>query len=995
MNNDNIDHSNPINRGKSPLDNLVHIASNMSHDFNQSIQLQNQSPSPIPLNQRQFSNSNSPSTPASFSGATTSTQKSSKVKRMACVECRQQKSRCDAYEKQPNPCSRCAKKGLKCDIKSDYKRTYKRARIAQIEKEFQELKRSLTNTQAAELLAKFPSLTSSKPQPADPSSNTTELNVTRGLEHTGVSSNLDRTPNPPSANQLQLHEHAKTNNNNNNNSNRDLFPKQPQLPQFPQPQQQTQPSPYQAYSYNSSETNPSIPNTPSISRPAYPYSNASKQQASRSKVSILEELLICEEKSIDSITLSPETIRSLYLEYVDRYHPIMPVVDISKGPERIFKLCPPLFWVIMFVSLRRFEGDSSNTLLLELSPIVKGILAEIMISPITRYNPTEEDEPILNVSSVYSAQAFLLYSYWPPITSSLSADSSYNTVATAFFQAIRIGLHSPTTTGFTSDRGTDQKTPQQLAMIHEQVKTWIVCNIASQTIATAFGFPACTQFDSSIWFYSQPGSNVTIPRNLLFMMEIAHFEDQMSRSLNSNPSDPCGLIDASERLPLLKLLGKRLDSLEMTLKNEMVAENDRDFRVFEILSTRVHLLSYFFMDSSRIAPFELQRGLIKLYNAAIALVDHTRDCQLRDKKFVKYLPGVYLLNLWQAGCIIGKLIHSTLKKYIDVGSGKQSYESVINLTFKASILKHDMAYRSSGITRNMWQLFRTLDAKKQNPLSIEIRNRMSASVFFDCLNLLRDKVGITKLSMKTDQSITAEAGQQDDDEEDEVEEEEDDDRDSDEQAIDDSPGNNEKSNGSHGEDVESSNISLKTTPGSTNSSRIRKARSLSNNADAESKARRIIRTIPLDPEPIAIGSSKRSSIFKVVNSSADSSPRDVPGGSLSSIATATTLDKSNLGSMHPMAGSPSSQLRDMQQQKFAHGIVHEQASQVGSIQSINTAAETNLQQQQQQQQQQANVIFNDSPVQIGLENLDMENLDNDVLWKDVGDLMNDFGFHAF
>lgn len=308
-----------------------------------------------------------------------------------------------------------------------------------------------------------------------------------------------------------------------------------------------------------------------------------------------------------------------------------------------------------------------------------------------------------------------------------------------------------------------------------------------------------------------------------------------------------------------------------------------------------------------------------------------------------------------------------------------------------------MAYRSSGITRNMWQLFRTLDSKKQNPLSIEIRNRMSASVFFDCLNLLRDQVGITKLSMKTDQSITAEVGEHDDDDEEddgeEEEEEDDDDNVIDEQVIDESPPENEKGNSSNGgDDAESSNMSLKTTPGSTYSSKVRKARSLSNNADAESKARRIIRTIPLDPEPISIGSSKRSSIFKVVNSSADSSPREASTGSMGSIIAAPIGDKSSLSTIHPMTAPPASQLQEMQLQKLSHGVGKEQAVQRVSARPIvnHNAADTYI-----QQQQQPNVIFNDSPIQIGLENLDMENLDNDVLWKDVGDLMNDFGFHAF
>ena len=129
---------------------------------------------------------------------------------------------------------------------------------------------------------------------------------------------------------------------------------------------------------------------------------------------------------------------------------------------------------------------------------------------------------------------------------------------------------------------------------------------------------------------------------------------------------------------------------------------------------------------------------------------------------------------------------------------------------------------------------------------------------------MRAQVGITKLTTKTDESHPA-----DDDEAIEESQEEVDDEDDqqlaemgNEKAA---PSEDEKNGSLH-------NVSQKSTPNSTTSSRVRRARTLSNNMDAESKTRKIIRTIPLDPEPISIGASKRSSIFKVVNSSTDSSP---------------------------------------------------------------------------------------------------------------------------
>lgn len=277
---------------------------------------------------------------------------------------------------------------------------------------------------------------------------------------------------------------------------------------------------------------------------------------------------------------------------------------------------------------------------------------------------------------------------------------------------------------------------------------------------------------------------------------------------------------------------------------------------------------------------------------------------------------MYILSIWQAAFIIGKLAHSPLQKVVDVGSGRQTYQTAISLAAKASVLKHDIAYRSSGIMKSMWQLFRTLDKRNISSWTISIRTRMAASVFFDCLYLLREKVGMIKLNNRTDGNGT--------NVDDEAISEEDEDFDgatgSDKDTA---PTEDQKSN--------------KSTPSST-SSRSKKPRSLSNNLDAESTARKIIRTIPLDPQPMSV--SKRSSIFNVVNNSTETSPHMRSEGSYQ---------------------SPN------QDQKMAQNATSGLAKQ------------------------------DPSPMYESLEHFDMDSLDissSDLLWKDVDSVMNDFGFHT-
>lgn len=816
-----------------------------------------------------------------------------KNRRLACTWCRQQKSKCDAREHFPNPCSRCQKKGLSCQLKPDFKRTQKRARIALIEKEFAELKRSFMSPLSAEIVKIVPALCT---------------------EGTPIS----------------------------------VSP-QPGFIQIPR-----QGSPFDILVSNHSSM-------PALEQPIRPPSRAASSEPHKDQIP--DVALLCEEKSLDSVTLDPDTIRLLFMEYVRHYHVILPVVDVLKGPERIYRLCPALFWVIMFVGLRRY--DDNKSLLLELSPLIKGILAEITISPITRYNPIEEDEPIMNASSVYSVQAFILYTLWPPLTSSLSADSSWNTIGVALFQAIRIGLHS--SSQILEEDEKNEKSSRQNSLAQEHLKTWITCNIVSQNIATAFGFPAFVQFDSLRAHYAD------IPLSTRQNMEIAHFEDQVAKTLNLNSTTDTGLTHVNERLALMKVLIRQLDELEIKLTFE--SADEYGYRKFLYIVARIHLLTHYFLDASKIPLFELSKGLVRLYNAAISLIDHTEMCQAKNKDFMKYLPVVSILNLWQASCIIVKLANSPFKSVIDVDSGKQIYLNAISLVARASILKHDMAYRASGIMRNMWQLFRTLDEKGLTSLSIKIRSRMAASVFFDCMSLLRDQVGMAKLNFRTDTRDNAAEEYQD---EEELYER---DNLSGEEAVESSEEENRSNEPMSSEHRSVGSASQKSTPGSSNSSRVRKKRSLSGLQDAESKARRIIRTIPLDPQPIS--ASKRSSIFKVVNTSTDTLP-SVANDTEDCRGLISPGSKSGAGMLPPNRGVVNHASVDIAANTM-QDAQHNQSNVLNAMEPIapKTVNEVLLD-------------YKESPSRGIVANLeeDIFEMSNDSLWKDVDSLMNDFGFHT-
>lgn len=838
------------------------------------------------------------------------------ARRLACTCCRQQKSKCDAQVKYPLPCTRCGTKGLSCELNKRFKRTEKRARLALIEREFSELKKSLQiPLTAVDMIRTAPALVGTSfgvtPSPASPSNLSQAASFSRmGTPHSQSPFYLGVMP-------------VNSDLRHGSRTPKELEPN-------------VQPSTGAIISQNAPFVNSHGPSKKAKSNTAqdiYP------------SPTIPESALVCEEKTLENVTLSPKMIKSLFLEYIRNYHSILPIVDVRRGPERIYRLCPALFWVIIYVTLRRFNDDKS--LLVQLSPLIKNILAEITISPIARYNPTEEEEPIMNSCSVFSVQAFVLYSMWPPLTSSLSADSSWSTIGVALFQAIRLGLH---TSGSLLEQyeGTKEQ-DGQYEIAQEQTKTWIFCNTVSQNIASAFGYPAFVLFD----FLSVHHCEFSVSTRSL--IELAQFEDQVCKTLGLATFS--GTSQTNERLALLKVFANQLDDLDFKVVSESSQENG--FHKLQFILARVHLLSFYFLDAENVLSFEISKGLVRLFNASCTLIGHVHMCQAKNSRFVEYLPAVSVLGIWQASFFIVKLAHSSTKSLVDVSAAKECYSVAVDLVAKASILRHDISYRASGIMRNMWQFYRRLDEKNELELRISIKSRMAASVFFDCLSLLRDKVGMAKFNIKTDVRGSTESNEENVglSDEDLVQTH---------AGITASVSDNDtstlisrQSSGSEQAD------SQRTMPGSFGSSaRAQNEGALSDTGDAESIVRRIIRTIPLDPQPIS--ASKRKTAHKSLISSSEILP-SLNLEKENGVAASSTTPRFPAFPKLPIHGQPlPSDLPETLQN------VENNPERITSGMFIPTAGLVDI--------------------DVLLEQDLLEN--NDSLWKDVDSLMNDFGFYA-
>lgn len=627
-------------------------------------------------------------------------------KRIACIECRQQKVRCDAHEQYPGSCTRCSKKKLTCLLQPDFKRTYKRRRLVEVEQEIERLRHSMEAQESEKRRIVSGSLLD--------------------LSNSSYSIPLIAEDTPAT--------------------------KYSDLP-APKEKLQNVETPSSVDSSNVEQFN--TPPGAGSSSSAQHYRHRPGAATASGHVDLDPSVLACTEKTMDGVTLNPATIANLFKEYVAKYHPFLPVVDVLKGPEQIYKLCPSLFWTIMAIASRRYDKDGE--LMMQLTPILKSCLSEITISPINRLASKDDSSPIFNVASAYTVQAFLIYTMWPSITSTLSADSSWSTAGIAMYSGIRVGLHCP---GYARDFGRIKTDNPIYPKLSEQIRTWICCNIVSQTVATVYGFPAFTSFDASVIAACDADSAIDVPDTIKQLMLIQHLEEEVAKTLNSNPKDPLGLSELSERLSLIQILSRKMDELEMRLGNL------DDCRKFVMLGARVHLLTYYFLDNGGYSEIQLQKGMVHVYNSALALLEHAERAYQRDRSFFRYMPGIYAQILWQSSCIICKVYHSPFSQFVDSTAGHQMYMSCVSLISKASILKHDMMYRAAEIMQQVWRLFGALARRNSGKAAsprILIRTRMSASVFFDVLWTTREEIGIRSVApVVLDQRNPADADDDDD-----------------------------------------------------------------------------------------------------------------------------------------------------------------------------------------------------------------------------------------
>ncbi|KKK19251.1 hypothetical protein AOCH_005713 [Aspergillus ochraceoroseus] len=415
-------------------------------------------------------------------------------------------------------------------------------------------------------------------------------------------------------------------------------------------------------------------------------------------------------KRIEDVAVVPERVTELFDLFFTYYHPFLPFLDRGQSPEDYYNVSPLLFWTIISVGARRYRTDSNllNSLSGPVSRLVWSTLADIP-------------------QSYHVVKALCLLCSWPFPTSSTSTDPTFMLCGMMLQVAMQLGLHRPShSQDFSKFR---------VELIEEELKdkvrTWAICNIVAQRVATGYGQPSSTMYDWTLSSNESMDPNFKLPDSIRHRLDIEKFCDKVTKALYTNRRDPVGLCSDQERSTLISILSRDLDELENHLKPHNDGITDLYLR-----ASNLHLhLSAFFDDPT---AKDYRERLLSLYLATTSFLEAAMKLQTEVGLVLSYTPYYIYQMMVAGGCTLLKLCKSFFAAHIDMDYTKGLFNRTIWAIRGVSVISNDLPERLAEVLAQMWRLGGAPSpqppvdgAEMDDSLMLKVRCRMSMSLLFD------------------------------------------------------------------------------------------------------------------------------------------------------------------------------------------------------------------------------------------------------------------------
>lgn len=634
----------------------------------------------------------------------------------SCTHCRQHKIKCNALETLPQPCARCLKMNLVCEVNPDFK-PQKGSQLTILKNDINDLKMKLNylvrnegiiancikvNKESDELLSKLkdvkyiPSLSS--------------VNENGKNEELNINTRFDQLP-------ALLQKAISSSENYSINENKNIST--------------SINSPTESATGNTNSINNILSKIKSTTDSPSTSSSYSSSRNTNNKKS--------KRFTLGDVTLSLENATSLYDNFQKKYLSFFPIVKLTASVKELYKQSPILFWTIMLTSSL---SSTTPKLYLALSDLIKiKIMQKCWL-----------DTP----RSAYIIQALLILSCWPLPSQKIMDDCSYRFLGFAKNLAMQLGLHrgafmwefSRTQTMLNKDeQNNEQINDDEIKNDNElwRTRTWIAVFIQEQIWSSLLGLPNNTKIDFLVQkALNEPDDEKLLPLRLKSLLLLTNFQNKMQEQLASNINSQDGLYEHKQRYPLIQ---KLMDELQ-SMKESRNFESDKIMEIY-YLYVKMTLLFYYFLPSNEKDDSNLDKDLLtekvtEAYLAGVKVVTLTTKLIQEDKYQLLELP-IYIRNcITYTSLMLFKLYLTPLLKEAYVTSCRQSIVTVHrffrNQYFAwTSVVENDISRLGNVLERLNFVLIahpelfiqRINEKNSCNGLITKMRSHLSNTLFYD------------------------------------------------------------------------------------------------------------------------------------------------------------------------------------------------------------------------------------------------------------------------
>ncbi|OGE58580.1 hypothetical protein PENARI_c001G12470 [Penicillium arizonense] len=413
-------------------------------------------------------------------------------------------------------------------------------------------------------------------------------------------------------------------------------------------------------------------------------------------------------KRIEDVMVVPEKVVELFNLFFTYYHPFLPFLDQKQSPDEYYNSSSLLFWTIISVGARRYQGDSN--------------LLNSLAGPVTRLVwSTLADIP----QSYHVVKALSLLCSWPFPVSSTSTDPTFMLCGMMVQVAMQLGLHRPSHTQDFSKFRVELIEEE----LRDKVRTWAICNIVAQRVSTGYGQPPSTLYDWTLSSSDALDPNFKLPEDMRPRLEIEKFCDKITRALYTNRRDPVGLTSDHERSTMISFLSRDFEELE----EELRTHNDCITNLYlRAANLHLHLSAFFDEPTAK----DYRERVLSLYVATTSFLEVVLNLETGVGPVLSYTPYYVYQMMVAAGCTLLKLCKSFFASHIDMDYTKHLFNRTIWAIRGVSASSNDLPERLAEVLAQMWRLGGATQRSNNSTdlddsLRLKVRCRMSMSLLYD------------------------------------------------------------------------------------------------------------------------------------------------------------------------------------------------------------------------------------------------------------------------